>query len=157
MSSSINKKELLNELLKNQLKQIIPYFKLTYKDFTRIIKNISTSIFDPNKCCIWDGYITNSQTTKSPYVNFYFKDKKVALHRILYHNFIGVINDGEYLKFTCNNRGKCCNIHHFIKYNNTNKIRQNSESKSENLTESESEKELDIEPQTKINFKIDLN
>jgi len=34
----------------------------------------------------------------------------------LYANFVGNINDNEYLKFSCDNRGKCCNINHLVKY-----------------------------------------
>ena len=40
----------------------------------------------------------------------------MALHRLLYANFVGNINDNEYLKFSCDNRGKCCNINHLVKY-----------------------------------------
>ena len=50
------------------------------------------------------------------YVNFYFRKKKVALHRLLYINFIGHLDDDEYLKFNCENKGKCCNVHHMNKF-----------------------------------------
>jgi hypothetical protein len=53
---------------------------------------------------------------KGRYVNFYFRRKKVALHRLLYVNFIGNLNDDEYLKFSCDNKGICCNIHHLKKF-----------------------------------------
>ena len=116
---------------------------------------------------------------KSPYVNFYFKDKKVALHRILYHNFIGLINDGEYLKFTCENRGKCCNINHFIKYNNTHAYTRSQRSisdtrsdtrsdietisdteiiyQAEANSEANSEANPNSKPKPKLNFSIELN
>jgi hypothetical protein len=48
-------------------------------------------------------------------VNFYFNGKKCALHRLLYVNFRGKLNDNDYLYFNCNNKGKCCNINHFSK------------------------------------------
>jgi hypothetical protein len=69
---------------------------------------------------VWDGYITNSKNTrKGTYINFFFRNKKVALHRLLYENFIGALNDDYYLKFSCDDnetKGKCCNTNHMIKY-----------------------------------------
>jgi len=111
------KKTISAELLKNQLKNVCHTKRLTFKDITRIVKNIDTSLFSEDKCCIWNGYITNLKNIKKgTYINFYFKKKKVALHRLLYANFVGNINDNEYLKFSCDNRGKCCNINHLVKY-----------------------------------------
>jgi hypothetical protein len=81
----------------------------------RIVKNINTSIFSPTSCCIWTGYVTNVWNHRSTFINFYFKKKKVALHRLLFNNFVEPISDTEYIKFSCNNRGRCCNVLHFIK------------------------------------------
>lgn len=53
---------------------------------------------------------------KGSYVNFYFNKKKVALHRLLYLNYVDELDSQEYLKFTCNNPGKCCNINHLSKF-----------------------------------------
>jgi hypothetical protein len=97
---SSNKKILMMELLEKQLKNVNHLKKLSYNDIKRIIKNIDTTIFS-NKCCIWKGYVANIDTNKSAYVNFYFREKKLALHRLLYSNYIGPINDNEYIKFTC--------------------------------------------------------
>jgi hypothetical protein len=44
--------------------------------------------------------------------------KKKALHRLLYCNFIGDLYDSEYLKFTCDNKGKCCTLNHLKKIPN---------------------------------------
>lgn len=111
-----SKRALLNELTSRQRKDVPVSKKLTYKDITRISKNIDCSVFG-EACCIWQGYITNlNKENKSHYINFYFKDKKVALHRLLYLNYVDNISDSEYLKFSCENKGKCCNINHFIKY-----------------------------------------
>lgn len=116
--------EIFKELLQKQLKKIQPSKKLQYNDIKRISKYITNSIFDENNCCIWNGYVTNStKKNKGMYINFYFNSKKVALHRLLYVNFIDTLGDDEYLKFNCENKGKCCNIHHLkkFKYNpNTN-------------------------------------
>ena len=68
-------------------------------------------------------------------LNFYFNKKKIALHRLLYINYIGEISNKEYIRFTCDNKGKCCNINHmkkysynrnFIKTNNNSNINQNN-------------------------------
>lgn len=116
----IEKKKFLREMLENQLKNISVHRRLLYKDLSRITKYIETSIFDENECCVWNGYVTNAgNAKKGTYINFFFRNRKVALHRLLYDNFIGVLGDDAYLKFSCDtveNRGKCCNVKHMIKY-----------------------------------------
>lgn len=109
---------LLKELVKKQLKNVPPKWKLELSDIKRISKYIDTSIFDPTQCSIWNGYITNNNnnSNKGSYVNFYFKNKKIALHRLLYSNYVTPLTDNEYLKYKCNNKGKCCNINHYEKY-----------------------------------------
>lgn len=125
-NDSINKSsnDFLKELLTNQLKNVNPAKKLNYNDIKRISKFLSSSIFDAEKCSLWNGYITNEKNqSKGTYINFYFNQKKIALHRLLYLNFIGDILNTEYIKFSCQNKGKCCNIHHMKKYSynsNTN-------------------------------------
>jgi hypothetical protein len=112
-----NSNDFLKELLTNQLKNVNPTKRLNYNDIKRISKFLSSSIFDPNQCALWNGYITNEKNqSKGTYINFYFNQKKIALHRLLYLNFIGDILNTEYLKFSCQNKGKCCNIHHLKKY-----------------------------------------
>lgn len=119
-----------NELLKKQIKGISTDKKLNYNDIKRISKFIKSSVFDKNKCSIWNGYITNENNNlKGTYINFYFNKKKIALHRLLYLNYIGHLSDNEYLKFSCENRGKCCNVYHMKKYTYNNK--KSNKSKSE--------------------------
>lgn len=114
-------KKILNELISSQRDETPIDRKLRYKDLCRITKYIATSIFDQNDCCLWDGYITNlTNISKGTYINFYFRNKKVALHRLLYENFVEIMDDDEYLKYTCENRGKCCNVKHMIKYKYNN-------------------------------------
>jgi len=109
--------ELLNELLKKQLKKVPSDKKLCYRDMKRICQYIKTSIFDENVCSIWSGYVTNvNNATKGVYINLYFRGKKTALHRLLYCNFVDSLDDDEYLKFICENKGKCCNIMHLKKF-----------------------------------------
>ena len=70
-----------------------------------------------NNCCIWNGYITNEKNqSKGTYINFYFNKKKIALHRLLYINYVDDVNSNEYIKFSCINKGKCCNVNHMKKY-----------------------------------------
>lgn len=113
----VDNNELLKELMFRQLKNIPSDKKLQYQDLKRICKYISSSIFDETSCCSWDGYVTNAnKSNKGTYVNFYFRKKKAALHRLLYINFIGELSDDEYLKFNCENKGVCCNIRHIKKF-----------------------------------------
>jgi hypothetical protein len=104
---------ILLELIQNQLKTVQNDKKLLYNDLKRISKYIKTSIFG-DECSIWHGYITAiKHDDKNSYINFFFRKKKYALHRLLYINYIGELHDSEYLKFNCVNKGKCCNINHF--------------------------------------------
>lgn len=108
---------ILRELLAKQLKDVPTQKKLQYTDLKRISRKISSSIFDYDQCVLWKGYITNANNkSKGVYINFYFRGKKVALHRLLYSNFIGPIDDDQYIKFACENRGMCCNLNHLKKY-----------------------------------------
>ena len=111
---------LLNQLLTNQIGYVNNDNKLGYSDMRRICRNLRTSIFDNSKCSIWNGYITNNKNGKQ-YINFYFKKKKIALHRLLYMNFVGNLDKSEYLKQTCENLGKCCTISHIKIANSENK------------------------------------
>ena len=111
-----DKNNIFKELIAKQIK-VNNSNKLSVQDIKRISKNIVTSIFNLNECSIWDGYITNLNVkNRGTYINFYFKKKKVALHRLLYNNYVSVLNKDEYIKYTCENKGKCCNINHMKKY-----------------------------------------
>ncbi|ARF09775.1 hypothetical protein Indivirus_3_24 [Indivirus ILV1] len=116
MTAILSKKEILDELIKKQLKNVTTN-KLSYEDIHRLSKYIKNSIFDENECSLWNGYITNiDNESKGVYINFYYNGKKIALHRILYSNYIGSLDESEYLKFSCENKGKCCNIKHIQKF-----------------------------------------
>lgn len=109
----------LNELLAKQINTISIDKKMSVKDIKRILKYTDNSIFDNNNCTIWKGYVTKN---KGIYINFFFNGKKTALHRLLYCNFVKNLYDNQYLTFTCNSKGLCCNVTHMSvkKYNNTN-------------------------------------
>jgi hypothetical protein len=105
---------ILCKLIKNQKQDISLEKKLTFSDLKRISSNLSDDIFDDN-CSLWNGYITNNNKKNNCYISFFYKNKKVALHRLLYLNYIGDLTDDEYLKFICDNKGKCCSLNHLIK------------------------------------------
>ena len=109
--------ELLTELLQKQLKNVPIDKKLRYADLKRLCKYLNVSIFDENICSLWKGYVTNTKNiSKGVYINFYFKGKKTSLHRLLYINFVDNLSVDEYLKFSCEHKGKCCNITHLKKF-----------------------------------------
>lgn len=112
----VSKNKLLIELINKQRTDVDLSKKLDIKDLHRICKNLNGSIFSSdNNCCLWCGYVTNISNSNTRYINFFFKKKKYALHRLLYENFIGDINKSEYLRFTCDNKGVCCNLNHIKK------------------------------------------
>lgn len=108
----MDKNLILTELIQNQRKDVQFNEKLNLDDFKRIVNFLNKSIFD-NECSLWTGAISDPK--KGNYISFYFNKKKIALHRLLYVNFIGEINSNEYIKFSCSNKGSCCNIHHIKK------------------------------------------
>ena len=125
-NDKINNNFIFTEMIKKQRKNIPENKKLSLHDIKRICKNLNQSIFT-DKCSLWSGYVTNkNKTNKGTYVNFYFRHKKVALHRLLYINYNDDLSDSEYLKYTCCNKGVCCNINHLrkFKYNKKNNKKQ---------------------------------
>lgn len=123
LNNSIKSNNFIKELIQKQISTVSLSKKLSYGDLKRISKFLSSSIFDEEKCSIWNGYITNkTKKSKGIYINFYFNHKKIALHRLLYLNYIGDILNTEYIKYTCENKGRCCNINHMKKhtYNHIN-------------------------------------
>ena len=108
-----NNEKIFHELIKKQRKNCKESKKLTLHDIKRISKNIKSSIFDSSGCSLWDGYVTNkNKTTKSSYINFYFRHRKVALHRLLYENYVEDLDENQYIKYNCPCKGVCCNLNH---------------------------------------------
>jgi len=103
--------DILEELLQSQI-DIDGYHMLSFRDCRRIAKNMKESIFSDD-CVKWYGYIRKDKK----YSSFYFKGTKRALHRLLYMNFVAPLKEHEYLKFTCDNKGICCNVNHLQKKN----------------------------------------
>jgi hypothetical protein len=142
----LSKKKLIErekELKRRQLPNIPACRKLRPNDLHRIVQHIDNSIFDEEKCCLWTGYITNLKNKrKGTYINFYFRDKKkVALHRLLYANFKGDISNKDYIKYSCANKGKCCNINHMVKFEYNSNDSEYSDIESDNESEVSEEEE----------------
>lgn len=118
--------ELEREMILKQLPDVPLSKKLRFNDIARIVRHTNISIFDNDNCSLWTGYVTNRKhKNKGTYINFYFKGrKKVALHRLLYANFKGKLDKNDYIKFSCQHKGECCNVNHMVKFeysvNNTN-------------------------------------
>lgn len=134
MNSISKTNDFIKELINKQLQNINSSKKLNYNDLKRISKFLTSSIFDEKKCSIWKGYITNEKNqAKGIYINFYFNQKKIALHRLLYLNYIGDILNTEYIKFNCVNKGRCCNIHHMKKYSYNSIVTNNNDSEDNTI------------------------
>ncbi len=106
----INKTIVYQELITKQRKELHNNKKLSLNDIKRISNSLSNSIFT-DECSLWSGYI-HSVNDKSVYINFFYNGKKQALNRLLYYNFVDDLNPNEYLKYSCENKGKCCSINH---------------------------------------------
>lgn len=109
------------EMILKQLPEVPLSKKLRFNDIARIVRHTDSSIFDTDQCSLWTGYVTNRKhKNKGTYVNFYFKGrKKVALHRLLYANFKGKLDKNDYIKFSCQHKGECCNVNHMVKFEYT--------------------------------------
>ena len=133
----MNKNLLFQELIKNQRKNLSNDRKLGLSDLKRISSYLNKSIF-VEECSLWDGYITEIKNSTS-FVNFFYNGKKQALHRLLYYNFVDDVSDNEYLKFSCENKGKCCCIKHILKLKKNEKKTIEKPNMSENNTENNTE------------------
>jgi len=107
----MNKTIIYQELIKKQRKNLVGDRKLLVQDLNRIASYLPDSIFT-DKCSLWQGYIT--EINNNLFVNFFFNCKKKALYIILFYNFVNDVYPNEYLKFTCENKGKCCSVNHII-------------------------------------------
>lgn len=117
---------ILEELIKNQREDVLLKYKLTSNDMKRLEKKINKSIFD-DKCCIWNG--STLSKNKKTYANFYFRQKKIALCRLLYINYVDDLQQNEYLKKVCTCEKYCCNINHYVKKNKNKIIKKDKDKK----------------------------
>jgi hypothetical protein len=145
----MNKNLIFQELIQNQRKNLSADKKLNLSDLKRISSYLNKSIFTEDECSLWDGYVTEIKNL-SAFVNFFFNGKKQALHRLLYYNFINDINDNEYLKFTCCNKGKCCCINHLVLVKEKNKEELDINNKEELDINNKEESEINKRKRKKI-------
>ena len=150
----ISKNKILVELVNNQKQSIENDKKLDVKSLQRISRNVEGSLFG-DKCILWQGYITYISSTDVHYINFFFNGKKHALHRLLYLNYIGDVKKNEYLKYTCPNKGKCCNINHIIKINSKKTLELEDSCKS-SIEEKDTNDKSDINDKPGINDKPEI-
>ncbi|VBB18002.1 hypothetical protein YASMINEVIRUS_465 [Yasminevirus sp. GU-2018] len=144
------------ELKRKQLPNVSPSKRLRPNDIHRIVQHTDNSIFDEDKCCLWTGYITNLKNKrKGTYINFYFRDKKkVALHRLLYANFKGEISNKDYIKYSCANKGKCCNINHMVRFEYNAAEKDDEDIDSDDILDTEEDDDAKDEDKSFNNFKI---
>jgi hypothetical protein len=158
--SSSKKKKILSELTSLQLKTIETTKKFTYRDIMRICKHINKSIFG-KQCSLWEGFVANIKANKSPYINFYFRGKKLALHRLLYINYVEVLKDNEFIKYSCKNKGRCCCLNHMIKYTKEIGDIEDSDNNSKNnnneTDENTDNSDIDDEDNSKMDNKNEKN
>ena len=109
-SEIYTKNNILSEMIRNQRPNLPKEVRFYLQDLKRIVKFIQSSIFSKT-CSCWMGYITNlNNPKKGTYINFFFRSKKKALHRLLYINFKEDLNENEYIRFKCDNKGFCCSL-----------------------------------------------
>jgi len=102
---------ILTELIHKQLRDVEESRRMTQSDLRRVAKHVKMGLFQKSCCCMWQGYVTNvNKKNKGTYINFYFRKRKVPLHRLLYQNFVGPLDFDDYIRFRCSNKGFCCNI-----------------------------------------------
>lgn len=132
MINSVNyKNNILENLIKNQSEHVELKSKLLLSDLKRLTNNLSKDIFC-DECSLWEGPVLVANNKE--YISFFINGKKVSLNRILYKNYIGELNDKEYLKYSCSNKGRCCSLKHLYKINK--KIKENNlEEKKEEIIE----------------------
>lgn len=101
---------ILQELISKQRHFIPKAKRLTFSDMERLSKYLQSSIFG-DTCAGWSGYANYNNSYQC--VMFY-KNKKLALPRLLYANYIDRLSRNECIRFTCGNR-KCSNVTHMKK------------------------------------------
>lgn len=129
---------IFQELIKKQRNNLIPSKKLSFSDLKRIASNLNNSIFT-EECSLWNKNKNNS------FIIFFFNKKKHVLHRLLFYNFIDDLSDIEYLKYSCPNKGQCCNINHINKVFSENSEIENVGNENNDKKESKNKKDITVE------------
>ena len=109
----MDKNILYKKFIDNKINCAIKY-KLDNDSINKILNNIDDDIFNNDNCVLWTGKIVSKNKGKSKYINFYFNKQKIMLHRLLFINYVKNIDKKQYIKYTCDNKGICCNINHMF-------------------------------------------
>ena len=100
---------LVQEMVERQQSGVDPKRRLSAHYLSAVSKRIDSSIFHQSQCCLWSGRITTNGMKR---VNLYNNGKKMNLHRLLHHNFVGPLCDNQHLARARVSKGMCCNINH---------------------------------------------
>lgn len=145
MTSPLDSLVNLISLQRKEVPDIGLYGKLDFEDLKRIDRCISGDPLKSNKCCLY-----LRKLVKNSYSTFSFRGKKTSILRILYHNYIDDIKPNSRIKYSCENKGLCCNLNHFkvIEVEETPEIEENIEKNVENTEKKEIfdfDEEVDLE------------
>jgi hypothetical protein len=140
INSINNKNNILENLIKNQKEHVELKSKLLFSDLKRLTNNLSKDIFC-DECSLWDGPILVANNKE--YISFFINGKKISLNRILYKNYIDDLDNKEYLKYSCVNKGRCCSLKHLYKVNKKIKY-SDVEKKLELIIENKNNKKSNI-------------
>ena len=108
MSSKQDELTNLISLQRKDVPDVGLYGKLSFEDLKRIDRASLGDVTSSRNCCLYIG-----ETVSNTYCTFSYKGKKTSIIRMLYHNFIGDIDPDAQIKYTCENKGRCCNLKHF--------------------------------------------
>lgn len=106
---------------KLQIDNINPKYYIDNNMFKKLNDNIYNFLSNDCYFCIYKDKINSYLTIKG---------YRYSIHRLLYINLIGPLNDHNYLVNTCSNN-KCANPYHYAlkTYKNNNKIKMISRDK----------------------------
>lgn len=122
------------ELILIQRKDICISRKLRAIEIQKICKNIEGKIKGfKEKCCRWLGKCAIKDNKRGKYISYFFNNKKVALHRLLFENFVRPLKENENLKFTCKNSNFCLNLDHLQPFIVNKKIKKPKTEKKEHF------------------------
>jgi hypothetical protein len=107
MSSPQLKLSKMVDMQRPDIPDIGNYGKLEYTDIKRLDRYIDGDIFG-GSCCVYNG------ERKSNYTTLSYRSKKISVLRLLYHNYVSNIQQVDKIKYLCDNKGICCNIHHIV-------------------------------------------
>lgn len=136
----------LAELVRNQLLDVPEENRLRLTDMERLAKfSDGHSYFDPVRSTLFVGYV-NKNRPQDTCITFFFRKKKVALHRLLFQNYLGELTFRHYVRHLCGHRYSCVNILHLRRNDYVNKKTPPKEPVKTMVFKSEPKKEPEHPP-----------